>query len=183
MIGPAEFRSMNEDGTDRVQYQHYPAIPEFHSLRPPPEKAASEQREQRRNECAGQIERVACEWFQQDRQCENEIIERRRCVRSRPCWEVLEVVVPYDQSWVLRAHLHTRHPRVTIRIGEINIPGDKNILIICAARREDQYAENCDFNDAQSSANHRAIPNPRFKMRNPKFWLVSRALKVVTGIC
>src|SRR6266536_2617584 len=108
MIGPAEVRSMNENGTAGIKNQPQPPIFKFQSLRPPPEKPASEQGEQRRNECAGQIERVACEWFQQDRQCENEIIERRRCVRSCPCWEVLEVVVPYDQSWVLGAHLHTR---------------------------------------------------------------------------
>jgi hypothetical protein len=28
---------------------------------------------------------------------------------------------------MLRAHLHACHSRVTIRVGEINIPGDKNI--------------------------------------------------------
>jgi hypothetical protein len=78
-------------------------------------------------------------------------------------------VVPHDQSWTVRAQPHARHPRITIGVGEINIPDDKNILIVRAACRQDQYAEDYDFNGAQDSANHRVIPNPRFKMRNPNF--------------
>src|SRR6266496_263931 len=84
---------------------------------------------------------------------------------------------------MLRAHLHAHHPRVTIRVGEINIPGDKNILIIRVTCRENHHTENCDFDDAQDSANHRPIPNPRFKMRNPKFYLNSRLSGLVTRIC
>ena len=56
MIRPAKLRAVNEDGTDRIQNQHYPAIPKFHSPRPPPKKPASNQREQWRNKRARQIE-------------------------------------------------------------------------------------------------------------------------------
>ena len=103
-------------------------------------------------------------------------------MRSCPRREVLEVVVPYDQPGMFRAHPHACHPCVTIRVGEINIPGDKNILIIRAARCQDQDAENCDFNDALGSANHRFIPRPRCPIRNPKFWRISRLSGSVTGI-
>jgi hypothetical protein len=95
-------------------------------------------------------------------------------MRSRPRREVLELVVPYDQPGMFRAHPRACHPRIAIGVGEINISGDKNVLIISAARCQDQYAENCDFNDAQGSANHRFIPRPRYTIRNPKFWLISR---------
>ena len=74
---------------------------------------------------------------------------------------------------MLRAHPYARHPSVTIGIGEINIPSDKHVLIIRAARGQNQYAENCDFNDIQDPANHVAIPNRQFKMRNPKFSPIS----------
>jgi hypothetical protein len=70
---------------------------------------------------------------------------------------------------MLQAHSHARHSRVTIGICEIDVSRDKNILIIRAARRQDQHAKDCDLDDAQDSANHCAIPNPQIKMRNPKF--------------
>ena len=123
------------------------------------------------------------EWFQQGRQHENEIIERSSCVRRGSGWEVFKVVAPYDQSWILRAHPNARHPSVTIGIGEINIPSDKDVLIIRAASRQDQYAENCDFNDAQDSTNHHAIPNPRLKMRNPKIFADLALCGLVTSVC
>jgi hypothetical protein len=78
-------------------------------------------------------------------------------------------MMPRDESRVFRAHLHTRHPRVTVGIGEVNISSDKNVLIICAACRQDEYAENCDLNDAQDCANHPSISNPQSAVRNPKF--------------
>ena|SRR5438552_5500487 len=126
---------------------------------------------------------MCAEWLQENRERQNEIIERRSCMRSCPCREVLELMVPYDQSRMFRAHLHTRHPRVTIGIGEINISSDKNVLIIRAACREDQHAENCDFDDAQDSANHHAIPNPQVPMRNPKFKLTFPLSRLVMRIC
>src|SRR5436305_1772568 len=72
---------------------------------------------------------------------------------------------------------------VTSSIGEINISSDKNVLIIRAACREDQHAENCDFDDAQDSANHHAIPNPQVPMRNPKFKLTFPLSRLVMRIC
>jgi len=78
-------------------------------------------------------------------------------------------MVPQDQARMLRAHPYARHPSVTIGIGEINIPHDKDVLIIRAASGQDQYAENGEFNDIQDAPHHAAIPNRRFKMCNPKF--------------
>ena len=77
--------------------------------------------------------------------------------------------MPHDQPRRCMAHPHARHPRVTIGIDEVNVPGDKNILIIRAACCQDQRAEKRDFDDAQDSANHVAIPNPQSTIRNPKF--------------
>jgi len=73
--------------------------------------------------------------------------------------EILKIMMAEDQSRLCRAHPHARHARVTIRINEVNVPGDKDVLIIRAARCEDQRAENYDFDDSEASANHFMIPN------------------------
>jgi hypothetical protein len=46
-------------------------------------------------------------------------------------------MMPDDQPRLRLDHLGARHARVTIRIDEVNIPGDKNLLIIRAPRRQD----------------------------------------------
>ena len=46
-------------------------------------------------------------------------------------------MMPDDQPRLFPDHLRTRHARVTIRIDEVNIPGDKNVLIIRAPCRQD----------------------------------------------
>src|SRR5438093_8886736 len=90
-------------------------------------------------------------------------------MRSCPLWKILKRMMPHDQSRLCIAHLRARHPRVTIRINEVNVSGDKNVLIIRASRCQDQRAQKRDFNCAQDSANHAPIPNPRPAMRNPNF--------------
>jgi hypothetical protein len=69
----------------------------------------------------------------------------------------------------LRAHPHARHPRVTIRINEVNIPRDEHVLVIRAARCQDENAQKSDFDDAEDSANHSTIPNAGWAIRNSKF--------------
>jgi len=61
-------------------------------------------------------------------------------------------MMPHDESRLCIAHLHSRHPRVTIRIDKVNVPGDKNVLIIHAPCCQDQCAENYDFNDYNTDA-------------------------------
>jgi hypothetical protein len=56
-------------------------------------------------------------------------------------------MVPKDQPRFGAAHLHARHARVTIRINEVNVSGDKNVLMIRAACYEDQRTEQYDLND------------------------------------
>jgi hypothetical protein len=67
------------------------------------------------------------------------------------------------------AHPHARHARVTIRIDEVNVASNENVLIIRAACCQDQRAEKRDFNCAQDYANHGSIPSPQSTIRNPKF--------------
>lgn len=153
MIGPAKCRPVNKDRTDRVQAQHYPAIPEFHPARPPPEKPGAKQCKQRRNKCSCQIERMRREWLQQKRQSEDEIIERRGGVRSCSLRKILKDMMLHDQSRLCIAHLHARHPRVTIRIDKVKVSRDKNVLIVRAPCCQDQRAENYDFSDRNTDAN------------------------------
>ena len=79
-------------------------------------------------------------------------------------------MMPDDQPRIFPDHLGTRHARVTIRIDEVNIPSDKNVLIIRAARRQNQRAEKRDLkNDERktSEALHR-IDNRKSTVENRK---------------
>ena len=79
-------------------------------------------------------------------------------------------MMPDDQSRLFPDHLRARHTRVTIRIDEVNIPGDKNVLIIRAARRQNHRAQKRDLkNDERktSEALHR-IDNRKSTIENRK---------------
>src|SRR6478672_732387 len=76
-----------------------------------------------------------------------------------------------DEAGVLRAESHPCHASITIRIREINLPTNKNVLVVCAAGGERKYADDQDLDDKQDSiANrtHATISNPRSAIRNPK---------------
>src|SRR5262249_40095941 len=67
-------------------------------------------------------------------------------------------MMPNDHSRLVPDHLRTRHARVTICIDEVNISGDKNVLIIRAGCSQNQRAEKGDLKDDQrkpSDASHR----------------------------
>ena len=84
--------------------------------------------------------------------------------------KILKRVKPDDQPRLFPDHLSTRHARVTVRIHEVNIPSDKNVLIIRAARRQNQRAEKRDLkNDERktSEALHR-IDNRKSTIENRK---------------
>src|SRR5205807_2163412 len=85
---------------------------------------------------------------------------------SCPLREILKSMMPHDQPRLLRAHPHARHPRVTIRINEVNIPRDEHVLVVRAARCQDENAQKSDFDDAEDSANHSTNPNAGWAIRN-----------------
>jgi uncharacterized protein YpiB (UPF0302 family) len=110
------------------------------------------------------------ERIQQKRQCDDEIVQRHSRVRSRPLRKILKRMMTDDQPRVFPDHLGTRHARVTIRIHEVNIPSDKNVVIIRAARRQNQRAEKRDLKNNQrktSDASHR-IDNRKSTIENRK---------------
>ena len=61
----------------------------------------------------------------------------RRC----PLRKILKRMMPNDQPRLFPDPLRARHARITVRIDEVNIPGNKNVLIIRAPRRHDQNGE------------------------------------------
>jgi hypothetical protein len=79
-------------------------------------------------------------------------------------------MMPDNQPRLFPDHLGTRHARVTIRIHEVNVSGDKNVPIIRASRRQNQRAEKRDLeNDERktSEALHR-IDNRKSTIENRK---------------
>ena len=61
-------------------------------------------------------------------------------MRSRPERIIFEIVMTHDQTRMLLANAHPCHPRVTIRIGEINVTGNEHILIIRAPGCQNERA-------------------------------------------
>src|SRR5262249_40747018 len=84
-------------------------------------------------------------------------------------------MMPDDQPRLLRAHPHACHPRVAIGINKVNIPGDEDVLVVRAARCQDENAQKGDFDETQDCANHTkpaislpaAVSNPKFSGGRP----------------
>jgi hypothetical protein len=79
-------------------------------------------------------------------------------------------MMPDDHPRLFADHLSTRHARITIRICEVNIPGDKDVLIIRAARRQNQRTKKRDLKNDQgktSDALH-SIDNCKSTIENRK---------------
>ena len=79
-------------------------------------------------------------------------------------------MMPDDQPRLFPDHPGARHARVTIRIDEVNVSGDKDVLIIRAASRQNHRAEKRDLeNDERktSEALHR-IDNRKSTIENRK---------------
>src|ERR1700704_1477739 len=73
-----------------------------------------------------------------------------------------------DQPRMFRTQLRASHARVTIGIGEIDISADKHVLIIRAARRQNQETQNRKFDSNRGVAKHPLISNQKYENRNPK---------------
>src|SRR5438445_13191171 len=146
MIRTAELGSMHKNWTDREKSQQSPAIPKTHPACPPPEKPSTNKSQQRRDQRTAQIQCMVGKRFQEDRQADNEIIKRRGRMRRCASRKIFELVMTNNQPRMLRAHPDTRHARVAIGIGEISVPSNKNVLIIRAARAENQGAQDYNLN-------------------------------------
>ena len=172
MIGPAEFCSVNKDWAERKKQKCGPPVSQFHSSRPPPEKPARRQCQQRRITPARSI---GCAVIVRSkvRATRNQVVERRGGVWRGALREILEVVMPHDRSRMLRADSHPRHSRVTIRIGEINISRHEDVLIIRATRRDDKRAQNYYFEQQRDSSEHATIRNPHSEICNAKVVTIS----------
>src|ERR1700731_1497115 len=142
MVRPGEFHSVNENWAQRVEKQESTAISQSASARPPPEEPSRNQAEERRNKRARQIERADRERFQRRGEGDDEIIKRRRCMRHSARRKILERMMPNDESGMLQAHSGAGHARIAIGVGKINLAVNKNVLMIRAARRENEHAEN-----------------------------------------
>jgi hypothetical protein len=71
---------------------------------------------------------------------------------------------------MLGAHPRPRHPRITIGIGEINIPRDEHVLVVGAPRRQDQRAQDNNLKDVKANARKppHKIDNRKSKIENRK---------------
>ncbi|MEI9895822.1 MAG: hypothetical protein WDN28_18555 [Chthoniobacter sp.] len=80
----------------------------------------------------------------------DQIIQRCRRVRCDPLRPVLEIVVPHDHSRVFDDHPGPRHPRVTIPVGEVNAPLQKDVPHVPAPHPEREREAEQNPADAKS---------------------------------
>ena len=86
-----------------------------------------------------------------------------RCCALR---KILEVVMANNCAGVFCANSHARHARVAVSIGEVNLLIDKDVMIIRAARRENERAQDYDF-DGDRKSSHK-FDNRKSKIENRK---------------
>jgi hypothetical protein len=90
-------------------------------------------------------------------------------VRGRAGWEIFEVMMANDEARMVLAHADPSHPCVAIGIGEVNIASEENFLVIGAARRNNECAQNEKLEREQSEANNsHKIDNGKSPIENRK---------------
>src|ERR1700722_13527184 len=136
MIRPAEFGSVHEDWTDRVKNECCPSKSKPEAAHPPPQKPSTAQGEQWRDQRTGEIDPLCCERPEQHGHAQNQIIKRRGGMRRCSDWIIFEIVMPNDRAGMFGAESDACHARITISVGEVNVPADHNVVIIGAPRRE-----------------------------------------------
>ena len=168
MIRPSQLCSVNQDRTHGIQQQQHSSVRQARPPRPPPEKPTRQQPEQRRNKRAGHFHWSRRYRFQDGAERYNQVVEWRRRMRRSAVGKILERMVPQNNPWMLEAHPHSRHPRITIRVREINFAADKNLAVIRAARRQDQNGKQNDLNNRDNGPSHPVvlIENPESKIQN-----------------
>jgi hypothetical protein len=79
-------------------------------------------------------------------------------------------MMPQNATRVLDAHPHSRHPRIAIRVPEVNLAADKDVSVIRAPRRQDQRGQENDLNSRDNGTSHRTvlIENSKREYRNSK---------------
>src|SRR5882724_7799918 len=68
-----------------------------------------------------------------------------------------------DRARMLETDPDPRHPGIAIRIREIDVTANENVVVVRAARRDDQRRENYNFSNRNERTPHPAvvIENPR----------------------
>ena len=62
-----------------------------------------------------------------------------------------------NQARMLSAKPDPRHPGITIRIREIDVTANKNVVVVRAARRDDQRRESDNFSNRNERTPHPAV--------------------------
>ena len=62
-----------------------------------------------------------------------------------------------DRARMLETDPDPRHPRIAIRIREIDVTANENVVVVRAARRDDQRRENYNFSNRNERTPHPAV--------------------------
>src|SRR6266568_1689682 len=145
MIGPAEGKPMGQHWARPVKNEKSPAKSQPHFSRPRAEKNSQRDGNERRHDGTRKIERIFTQWRQRRRQCYNQVIERRSRMRRSSARKIFKIMSPDDRARVFEANARACHPRIAIRINEIDLAAEEDVTVIRTPGDENQRADENDF--------------------------------------
>jgi len=129
MIGTAEGKAMGQDRADGIKNEQSPTKLQAHFSRPPAQENPQRYGKERRHDGTSELERISAQWRKGSGKHYDQVVERRRCVRRSSTRKILKIVSSHDCSRVFKTNARARHPRITIRIDEINVAAAENVGI------------------------------------------------------
>ena len=93
-------------------------------------------------------------------------------MRRGPVRKILERVMAQDRARMLDANPNAAHPRIAIGISEVDVTANEHIVIIRAARQDDERRKNYNFSNSYERTTHPAvlIEIRKSKIENGSSW-------------
>ena len=110
------------------------------------------ERQQRRNNRSREIQRLGGKRPQTRREQDDQIVQRGGRVRADAGWEIFKVMLPDDQTGMLRDQPRPAHTRIAIGIDKIDFPLHENIGVIRTACAEDEPRKKSELEDVPEPA-------------------------------
>jgi hypothetical protein len=154
MIGPAERKPMRQHWARPVKNEKSPAKSQAHFFCPPAKKNSQRHGKERRHNGPRKIKRIFTQWYQRGCQHHDQVIERRGRVRRRSVRKIFKIMSPDDRVRVFEANARARHPRIAVRINEIDLATEEDVTVIRTPRDNNQCADKNDFRQEGEAPPH-----------------------------
>ena len=72
-------------------------------------------------------------------------------------WKIFEIMSSYDRSRMFEADSRSRHPRIAVRVHEIDLVAGEHIRVIGAARDGHERSDDHQVEQEQNAGTHPSI--------------------------